>query len=561
MSIFAAVTLVIIAAGFFGFLARLLHQPLIIGYIFAGFALSILGVLGGEERPLLENMAQFGVTFLLFLVGLEMKIKELPTVGRVALMTGLGQIIFTSVIGFFIGLALGFSTVAALYIAVALTFSSTIIIVQLLSEKRDLQSLYGKIAVGFLLVQDFVAILILVLLAGFEHGTPTFVDAGVVLVKGVGLVVGVWLVSRFLLSKLFDKLAVSSELLFMGSVAWALGLGAFVSSPVVGFSTEIGGFLAGLALANSSEHLQIESRVRPLRDFFITIFFFLLGAKMVVGITPALLVPAIIFSLFVLIGNPLVVLGVMGAMGYKRRTSFLASVTVAQISEFSLILVAMGERLGHIGEGIVGLVSVVGVITMTTSTYLILNSQKIFVLFKEPLRIFERKRTRESAFETEEKLTNHIVMIGATRTGNALLPTLKNRAEELLVVDFNPDVVSKLTAEGVRAMYGDISDNDSLELLNLTQACLVISTVSDVTDNHLLLDRIRGLHSRPLAIFVASTPIDAIKLYEAGADYVMVPRVVSGEHLALVLKTHGLDRHFFKTLRDSQFDRLVKERF
>lgn len=560
MSIFLSVALVIIAASLFGFLARLAHQPLIIGYIFAGFILSILGVLG-EERPLLEGMSAFGVTFLLFIVGLEMKIKELPTVGKVALMTGLGQIIFTSIIGFFIGLALGFSTIASLYIAVALTFSSTIIIVQLLSEKRDLNSLYGKISVGFLLVQDFVAILILVLLSGFQYGTPTPFSAGVVIVKGAGLVLGVWLVSRFLLSKLFDRLANQSELLFMGAIAWALGLGAFVSSPLIGFSTEIGGFLAGLALANSSEHLQIESRVRPLRDFFITIFFFLLGAKMIAGITPSLLVPALVFSVFVLIGNPLVVMGVMGVMGYKRRTSFLASVTVAQISEFSLILVAMGERLGHITSSVVGLVSVVGVVTMTASTYLILNSQKLFFLLRGPLGIFERKRTRESAFEPEEKLAGHIVMIGANRTGSTLLPVLKSRAEELLVVDFNPDVVSKLTTEGIHAMYGDISDNDSLEFLNLPQARLVISTVSDATDNLLLLNKIRGLVKRPLAIFVASTPSDAIKLYEAGADYVMVPRVVSGEHLAMVLQHHGLDRHFFKELRDSQFERLVKDRF
>lgn len=562
MSIFLAATVAIVSASLFGFLAKLLRQPLIVGYLFAGFVLSILQVFGSEQRPLLEDLSVFGVTFLLFLVGLEMKIRELPTVGKVALLTGVGQIVFTSVIGYFIAQLLGFDSIASLYIAVALTFSSTIIVVQLLSEKHDIQSLYGKIAVGFLLVQDFVAILILVLLAGFQSGEPSYGDLGIVVAKGLLLIGGIYFFSRFVLSWFFDRVAVvSSELLFITSIAWALAVSGFASLPWVGFSPEIGGFLAGLALANSSEHLQIASRVRPLRDFFITIFFFLLGAKMVAGITPTLLLPAIIFSLFVLIGNPLIVMGVMGFMGYRRRTSFLASVTVAQISEFSLILVAMGAKLGHIGEGIVGVVSVVGVITMTVSTYLILNSQKIYGYLKNALLIFEREKTKESAYEHEEKLSGHIVLVGANRTGTALLPVLRKQPEPLLVIDFNPEVVERLGAEGVKVMYGDIADNDSLSLLNLPQAKFIMSTVTDLEDNLLLLGHTRGFSTRPISVFVASTPAEALRLYEAGADYVMVPRVVSGEYLAHILKVHGFSKEFFKRLHDRHFDRLAEERF
>ena len=266
---FSQIVILLIAAAAFGIIAKFLKQPLIIGFLFAGFFLGLSGVI--SENQTLQSMGQVGITLLLFLLGLEMNLRELPTIGKVAIATGLGQIFFTTLVGLLISLLLGFPLLPAIYISVALTFSSTIIIVKLLSEKKDLNSLYGKIAVGFLLVQDFVAILILMFLAGVGKSDPTFFNYVFVLGKGVSLFILVWILSKKVLPLIFEKLVGgSSELTFIVSIAWALGFAAFVAGPI-GFTREIGGLLAGISLSNLSEHLQVASKTRPLRDFFLTI--------------------------------------------------------------------------------------------------------------------------------------------------------------------------------------------------------------------------------------------------------------------------------------------------
>lgn len=560
---FLLISVSILTASVFGFLASLFRQPLIIGYIFAGILLSVLGVFSGGNGQLLGNMAHLGMTFLLFLVGLEMNVKELPGIGRVALLVGAGQMAFTLIIGFLLALFLGFGPTAALYIAISLVFSSTIMAGKLLSEKKDLNSLYGKITVGILLVQDVVAILVLIFLSGFQKEAFTPLIFLAVFTKGILLVGGVYILSRSLVAEMFDRIAmISSELLFLASISWALALSSLVSLPAIGFSIEIGGFLAGLALAGTSERLQIASRVKPLRDFFILAFFLLLGAQTIGGLTPSLVFKGLLLSLFVLLLKPFIVLVIMGLLGYKSRTSFLSAVTVAQISEFSFIIVALGYNLGHITESVVGLVAVVGVVTMTASAYLILGGHKLYHNLRYFLRRFERKRTKETAFLPQESPSEHTVLIGAGRTGSALLPVLKEQNHKLLVVDFNPDVVERLSGKGFSVMYGDSTDFEALELLNLGEARYIVSTTNSLEDNLMLLEKIRKIRGgRPLVVMTVSTPDDALALYEAGADYVVVPRIISGEHLADLFSKEGLGKDYFEKLRNRHFERLVRERF
>ncbi|MDO8503412.1 MAG: cation:proton antiporter [bacterium] len=562
MSAFTTLGLAIALASIFGFFARTVKQPLFIGYLFAGIVLAVFGVFSRENSLLIENMAQLGITLLLFLVGLEMSFKDLPRLGSVALLGASAQMIITSILAFFLAMLLGFSPTSSLYIAISLTFASTIIVVKLLSEKKDLGSLYGKIVVGVLLVQDFVAILILVLLSGFQEGDLSLVSFLWVLAKGALLILGVYLLSKTLLQKFFDRVAEhSTELLFVTSIAWALLLAGIVSSPWIGFSIEIGGFLAGVALANSSEHLQIASRVKPLRDFFITTFFLLLGAQMVVGITPEEFLPALVLSLFVIIGHPLILLLILVFLGFRRRTSFLAAITTAQISEFSFIILAVGAKVGHIDSSEVSLITLVGVLTMTFSTYIIINAHKIYIRLERPMRFLERKRTKEGALGPRDHLENHIVLIGADRAGKALLPVLEKRVEPLVIMDFNPSLVERLTAQGYNAVYGDASDSETLDLLELDKAHLLLSTTDSLDDDLFLLDRLKKLPHQPISIFMADSALAALKLYGAGATYVVVPQIAGGEHIAHVISTQGVNRENLKRLKDKHFDRLIRERF
>ncbi|OGY10990.1 MAG: hypothetical protein A3A58_02405 [Candidatus Blackburnbacteria bacterium RIFCSPLOWO2_01_FULL_41_27] len=562
MSIFLAVSVGIIAAAFFGFVARLFRQPPIVGYLFAGLALALLGVFSDDQKPLLQTMAQLGVTFLLFLIGLEINLRELASIGRVVILGGIGQIFFTSLAGYFIASLLGFSAIESLYIAVALTFSSTIVVVKLLSEKKDLDSLYGKITVGFLLVQDIAAILTLVFLSGFQTTSFEPLTFFWVLVKGVGLLAVVYLLSKFVLTRVFDRVATTSvELLFVSSIGWMLGVASIVSLPQIGFTPEIGGLLAGVALANSSAHLQIASRVKPLRDFFITIFFLLLGTKMVVGLNPQVIIPALILSVFVVVGGPLIVLGLLGLLGHKKRTSFLSAVTFAQVSEFSLILIAFGRNLGHVSEFVVGLVTLVAVITMITSTYLIINGYRLYLILAPILGIFERKKICETALSINREFAEHVVLLGCDRLGRRVLPLLEKKEKNVVVIDFNPRVVSELVAQNHQAYYGDASDVETLESLGLGQARLIVSTTGSLEDNLIVLEYLGKLEKPPLSIFAAATPQEALTLYEKGADYVIVPLVAAGDHLAHLLSVHGINKNHFKVLRERHFDRLAKDRF
>jgi len=551
------ISLLFVFAAGSGIVAKYFKQPLLIGYLFSGAALAYFGII--KDKEALLSIGQIGVALLLFLVGLEINIGEFKSVGKIALLTGLGQIIFTSSLGFVLSRILGFDTLASIYIAVALTFSSTIIIVKLLSEKNDLDSLYGKISIGFLLVQDVVAILILMFLSGLKDGGIGISDYVFIVIKGGLLLSSIWYLSKKILPYLFEKyIAVSGELLSIVSIAWALGVASFVAGPM-GFSFEMGGFLAGIALANLPEHLQIASKTRPLRDFFLTIFFLSLGTKLIVGGIGTIIFPAIIFSLFVLIGNPLVVLVVMGVLGHRKRTSFLASVTVAQISEFSFVLMAMGQSVGHVGQDEVATVVMVGVVTMTISTYLILEAERIFKVIGGYLSVFEKTNSSEPVSSHAEKIRNHVVLVGCDKSGRRILKMLIKLKSPLLVVDFNPQVLTRLTADRVPVLFGDISDTEVAEYANLGEARLVISTTSNLADNLALLEHVKSFENPPLSIFTTKLRFEAIQLYEAGADYVVIPDIITGEHISHVLNMHGIESKYIKNMGKLNFRRILEK--
>lgn len=522
--------LVILFAAGLGILAKLLKQPIILAYLAAGVLIGYFGFFHFGDREIFQVFSNLGIMFLLFLVGLEINYTSLRLVGGASLLIGLGQIFFTALFGFLIASLFGFNTLASLYIAITLTFSSTIIIVQLLSEKKALNSLYGKISVGFLLVQDFVAILILIFLAGIEKGgvldiTRLFLTT----IEGVLLFVTMLFLGRKLFPYLFDRIAHSRELLFLSSLAWLFAVAALVDQ--IGFSIEIGGFLAGLALANSAETFEISSRFRPLRDFFILVFFVILGSSMVFADFSGLILAIIVFSVFVLVGNPLIVMVVMGLMGYERRTSFMAGITVAQISEFSLIVANLGARLGHISSDVVALITAVGVVTITTSTYLIVNSDRIFKLVSPYLRIFERKRIKKDTLP--KAIGRPIIIFGFHRTGSSIATHLDKK--DMLIIDFDPEVIKRLREQGYNFIFGDVSDFEIFEKIDFDKVDVVISTSPAFEDNMELIPEVRRRKKEVKIIVRAENDKEARMLYNAGADYVLMPQFISGHYLSHVL--------------------------
>ena len=553
--IFIQISIVILIVLIVSFVMRLLKQPLIIGYIISGIILGpyFLGMLPGIGE--IQVFSEFGVAFLLFIVGLHLSPKIVREVGRISLITGIGQIIFTTIIGYFIAILLGYSIVTSLYIAIALTFSSTIIILKLLSDKGDLDNLYGKISIGFLLVQDFIAILVIIIVSSYSTGTGFFSTLGLTLLKGTLLVLILLPASIYLLPKMQKFFARSQELLFLFAITWGLGLASLFF--YAGLSIEVGALIAGVLLSVSPYQLEISSKLRPLRDFFIISFFLLLGAQMVIGNIGEIIIPAIVFSLVIVIGNPLIVMALMGFEGYTRKTSFFAGLTVAQIGEFSLIVIALGAKNNHISTEILSLITLTVLMTIALCTYMILYSNKLYSLFSNKLSVFERKNAKEKI-----KIGKNVdaVLFGYNRIGFGILNSLKKIKENYLVVDFNPDTISNLKKLNIPSVYGDVDDEALLEELPLKTLKIVISTIPELETNELIIKKIKSQNPKAIVIVRAHSIEDAMSLYNQGADYVLTPHFLGGEYLADMIKEIKTDASAYKKEREKHIN-MLKKRF
>lgn len=543
-SVFFQIGVIVGLSAVAGAIAQWLRQPLIVAFIAVGILLgpSASGmVLHSSE---IELFARLGIALLLFVVGLKLDIHVIRTVGPVALASGLGQVFFTSVVGYLIALLLGMPHVEAIYVAVALTFSSTIIIVKLLSDKREVDSLHGRIAVGFLIVQDIVVVLVMIGLTAYgEAGKDVSIsgEALKILLKGSALLITVALLMRYVLPHLLHRLARSSELLMLFAIAWAV-LGG-VTGELLGFSKEVGAFLAGISIASTPYREQVAARLVSLRDFLLLFFFIELGATLDLSTLGAQLGASVVFSVFVLVGNPIIVMGIMGYMGYRRRTGFLAGLTVAQISEFSLILAALGLSLGHLQQETAGLITLVGLITISASTYMILYSHALYEKLAPWLTWFERDIPhRELENQPRSNTRIDVLLIGLGRYGAALAANL--RAHEgcgILAVDFDPSAVQQHMREGYSVHYGDAEDPEFVATLPLTDTRWVVSTIRDLAINKTLLHGLERQHYTGKVAIACSNRRDAEKLEQAGVDLVLIPYSDAAREAAEQIMHHGSD--------------------
>ena len=483
--VFGEFAVLLVCAAVAGALLTLLKQPVLVAYIIVGVLVgpSALGLVTLHSE--VELLAQVGVAILLFIVGLKLDLDHVRHIGPVALATGLGQITFTVVIGFGLTMALGRPVVEALYIAVALTFSSTIIIVKLLSDKRELDSLHGRIAVGFLIVQDLaviVAMMFVSALRGEGDAAQSTADAIVAIAARVAVAaVGLVVLIRFVMPRVVGVMARSPELLLVFAVAWGTGLAALGEQ--FGFSKEAGAFMAGFSLASTPFRDAITARLTGLRDFLLLFFFIDLGARMNVASLGNELVPGLVLSVFVLVGNPLIVMGIMGFMGYRKRTGFLAGLTVAQISEFSIVFIAMGISLGHVGDRALGLVTLVGLVTIAGSTYMILFSSSLYERLAPWLGRFERaipfREVEVDATVVGHATAPEVVVVGLGGCGEGLVRSLAGAGCRVLGVDSDPEVVRRLVGEAFEVRFGDANDADFVEGLPLARALWVVSCLPD----------------------------------------------------------------------------------
>ena len=541
---FAEIALTLLAAALVGALGMWLRQPLIVSFIAVGLLAGPAGIGLVTQHDRIELLASIGIALLLFVVGLKLDFHTIRTIGPVALATGVGQIVFTSVIGFLIAVALGMDTLTATYIAVALTFSSTIIIVKLLSDKREIDALHGRIAVGFLIVQDLGVILAMIgitAIGGERSGDQSLIaHAAVIAVRALGFLGAIALLAVYVLPRTTTYLARSPELLVLAGIAWAVALAAV--GEALGLSKEVGAFLAGASLASTPYREAIGARLVTVRDFLLLFFFIDLGARLDVSLLGATAGPAAIFSAFVLIGNPIIVMAIMGAMGYRKRTSFLAGLTVAQISEFSLILGALGVSVGHVGPETMGLITTVGLITIALSTYMILYSARLYEWLAPWLGVFERRTPyREAETDSGPAPQADVVVLGLGRYGSGIVRHLLLRNRRVVGVDFDPEALARWRTEGVPVVYGDASDPELFDHLPLNDVNWVVSTAPDIETSRVLIQHLRERDFRGKIAVAYRTADEGDVLRVEGADVLLRPYADAAEQAADAITT-AVDR-------------------
>ncbi len=558
MHIFVEIVFIVCVATVVSSLMRFFKQPLIVGYILSGVILGpyFLNLL--KSNDYMELFSKLGIAILLFIIGLSLKLNIIREVGKISLITGLGQIIVTSILGFFIMKFLGFGFLSSLYGALALTFSSTIIVFKLLADKGDLNKLYGKISIGLLLVQDVFAAIVLLfvsVLGSSNLESNGYIFTSLLFIKGVSLFALLYLISKYILPKISNFLAKSQELLFLFSISWGLGVSAIFY--IFGFSLEIGALSAGVALASSSFSQEIGSRMKPLRDFFILLFFVMLGSQIILTDLSMVVGPALILSLFVLIGNPLIVIILMNLMGYKSRTGFLTGLTVAQISEFSLILMALGFSFGHVEREVVSLITLVGIVTITASTYLILYADRIYSFFQPLLKFIELHKPYHH--ESEGKVRNPDMLIfGYDRVGYDFVAIAEKMNHAYAVIDFNPSSIQKMVKSNIPHHFGDAEDIDFLESIGFYKAKTVISTIPDFKTNFKLVSYYRTHNPKGIIIVISRNIKDTQELYKHGASFVVMPHYLGASYASKMIKNHGLEHRAFEEEKKHHMEYLEK---
>jgi len=545
---FAEIALLLCITAAVGLIAISMRQPVLIAYIVVGIVAgpAVLGLVQAHDQ--IDLLAQTGVAVLLFLVGLRLDLQHLRHIGPVALATGLGQLAFTILFGFLLIIGMGKGVMEALYVAVALTFSSTIIIIKLLSDKRELDSLHGRIAVGFLIVQDIAVVLAMMVMSTMrgagEEATGTLLLSIAGRVAATALLM--FVLMRYVLPVVVRVMARSQELLLVFAIAWGTGLAAL--GEWVGFSKEAGAFLAGFSLASTPYRDAIGARLTSIRDFLLLFFFIDLGVKLDFSTLGDELLPAAVLSLFVLIGNPLIVMAIMGYMGYRKRTGFLAGLTVAQISEFSIVFVAMGISLGHIGVQALGLTTLVGVVTIALSTYMIMFSQALYARFAPWLNVFERRhphRELDVGAASGSVVMPDVVIFGMGRYGGRFAQKLAEAGFKVSGVEFDPEVAHELRAQGITVHFGDAQDPDFIEGLPLDGVPWVVSSLPDLASNQALMHALKSRHYRGDIAVVARDEAHGLALKQSGVPTVLytfrdaVDFAV--EHLGTLLRTEKED--------------------
>lgn len=545
--IFAQLSLIIVIVTIISMVAHSFKQPLILGYILTGILVgSILPVLPGHfelHTDTFDVFSSIGIALLLFIIGLGLSVSVFRKLGKVAFLTALSVLISLGSVGYIITQGFGFSSTEAILMGLALFFSSTIIIVKVLSDKNEQTRLHGQIAIGVILIDDLVATIALLFVAAGKNGFGV-TELGILFIKGAILALILTFVSIRVLPKITKVFAKNQELLFLFTIAWGFGIASLFQ--FVGFSIEVGALFAGVSLAALPYSQEMASRLKPLRDFFIVLFFISLGAELNIENLTSGLILAIVLSIVVMVLKPLVVMMSLNAFGYTKRTSFKSAINLSQISEFSIILIALARENGMVSDSLTAVVTIVAITTIATSTYLMHYDNKILMKLEKRFRFFRDQATRE-----EEKSIQHheLILFGYKKGGHEFVKTFRQMKKRFIIVDYNPTVIETLEHQHLPFIYGDATDVELLHEIGIKQARLVVSTITDYSTNEQLVRFMHRVNPKVVIVCHADNYEEATSLYKHGATYVMLPHYIGSERISSFIRKHGTSQRAFNNYR------------
>ncbi len=553
-SVFSGLSLIIVIGAAVALLMRLIGQPLIIGHILTGIIVGPAVFHVAKSPDTLALFSDLGIALLLFIIGLGLNPQIVREVSKTATYVAVIQVGFITALGTVLGKSLGLSNTPAAFLGFSLAISSTIIILKMLSDKREQSRLYGKIAISVSLVQDLIAIAVVVVTSAGNSKSVAIGSTITLALKGGVLAFLIYWVSNRLLPQFHKLISSSQEFLFLFAIAWGLGSAALFQK--IGLSSEIGALFAGICLAAQPYAQEISARLRPLRDFFVIVFFIALGANLNLHHIGSMFSIIVVSALVVIIAKPLISMAVMGFLGYTKRTSFKASVALAQVSEFSIVLVLLGHKRGLIDSSLVTAITFIALCSIAASSYLIIFSDTIFSKLERFLGIFERSQTHgEPALPRNYEM----VLFGYQKGGHEYVKVFRQLSKNFVVIDYDPEIIDILEQRKINHIYGDATDVELLEEANVAKARLIVSTLTDPEATLSLLNFLKRKDSEAVVIAEADSPKQAGKLYDEGASYVVLPHFIGGEKIGAFVKKSGLNKSQFKRIREQHIRYLKRQ--
>lgn len=555
-SIFLGLALIIAVVLISLWIMRWLKQPMIIWYIIAGTVISFFfpNLLHGNGN--FEALGNLGMSFLLFMVGMELNPTIIKELGKSSIISAILQVLLCSALGWWVSMALWFDLMTSAYIGIGFSFSSTIVVLKILADKEELETTSGRLSVWLLVMQDIIVMLLMLSLATFNtmDGNNMYITIGMLVAKIVGLGGWIFLASKYFIPKITEKIAESEEYLFLFAIGRCFVLGSIFH--LLGFGIEIWTLLAGVSLATSSYRFEIISRIKSLRDFFIVMFFVLLWSHIEFGHIGAYIWQIITLSAVVLVGKPLITAIILGNMGHTKKNSILTGAALGQISEFSFILLGMGISSWTITDpNLLGAITMIGLITIAGSSYSMIYGDKLLSILKPIIKHFPGLNNSISKETSKESYDMVICWYG--RFGSNLHKyIIEHNKWSVVVIDENPKVIKHLEKTDIPCIYWDLGNIEFLNEINVQETKMIISTIKNFDEDMLLLKTMKKTNKNLILVFVSNHLEEALKLYEQGADYVILPHYIGVDHASLMLEEYGFDIEKFISNKKTEISQL-----